>query len=164
MSYCWIKKPKFNDVFALLKHRPNFCSRMLEMHSKRPYPEIRPNFSSSHTFCLTATAKIGSDTNSIVFVLTVARFWPQHWLAVGTMPQDLIGCWNQWKLKVLIPRMLFSWMIHCRRRERSILLSFLLFYGLMVEKYALCAMEIQKIHMVVHIFSGFALFTDLMWV
>ena len=25
-------------------------------------------------------------------------------------------------------------------------------------------MEIQKIHMVVHIFSGFALFTELMWV
>ena len=33
----------------------------------------------------------------------------------------------------------------------------------MVGKYALiCAMEIQKIHMVVHIFSGFALFTELM--
>ena len=32
-------------------------------------------------------------------------------------------------------------------------------------KYALtCTMEIQKIHMVVHIFSGFALFTELMWV
>ena len=35
----------------------------------------------------------------------------------------------------------------------------------MVGKYALiCTMEIQKIHMVVHIFSGFALFTELMWV
>ena len=35
----------------------------------------------------------------------------------------------------------------------------------MVGKYALiCAMEIQKIHMVVHIFSGFALFAELMWV
>ena len=46
-------------------------------------------------------------------------------------------------------------------REGSILLSFLLFYGLMVGKYALiCAMEIQKFHMVVHIFSGFALFTE----
>ena len=42
-------------------------------------------------------------------------------------------------------------------------MSFVLFYGLMVGKYALiCAMEIQKIHMVVHIFSGFALFTELM--
>ena len=33
------------------------------------------------------------------------------------------------------------------------------------EKYALiCALEIQKIQMVVHIFLGFALFTELMWV
>ena len=32
----------------------------------------------------------------------------------------------------------------------------------MVGKYALiCTMEIQKIHTVVHIFSGFALFTEL---
>ena len=47
-------------------------------------------------------------------------------------------------------------------RERLILLSFSLIYGLMVGKYALiCAMEIQKIHMVVYIFSGFALFTEL---
>ena len=54
-------------------------------------------------------------------------------------------------------------MIRRRRREGLNLLSFLLFYGLMVGKYALiCAMEIQKIHMVVHIFSGFALFTELM--
>ena len=54
-------------------------------------------------------------------------------------------------------------MIRRRWREGSILLSFLLFYGLMVGKYALiCTMEIQKIHMVVHIFSGFALFTELM--
>ena len=35
----------------------------------------------------------------------------------------------------------------------------------MVGKYALiCAMEIQKTQMVVLIFSGFALFTELMWV
>ena len=54
-------------------------------------------------------------------------------------------------------------MIRRRRGEKSILLSFL-FYGLMVGKYALiCAMEIHKIHMVnVHIFSGFALVTELM--
>ena len=39
-----------------------------------------------------------------MFVLTAARFWPQRWLAVRTMPQDLIGCWNQRKLKALIPR------------------------------------------------------------
>ena len=78
------------------------------------------------------------------------------------MPQDLIGCSNQRKLKALIPRVVV-FVIRRRRREGSILLSFLLFYGLMVGKYALiCAMEIQKIHMVVHIFSGFALFTELM--
>ena len=52
----------------------------------------------------------------------------------------------------------------CRRwREGSILLSFLLFYGLMVGKYALiCVMEIQKKQVVVHIFPGFALFAQLM--
>ena len=54
-------------------------------------------------------------------------------------------------------------MIRRRWREGSILLSFLLFYGLMVAKYPLiCANEIQKIHMVVYIFSGFAVFTELM--
>ena len=54
-------------------------------------------------------------------------------------------------------------MIRRQRRGRLILLSFLLFDGLMVGKYALiCTMEIQKIHMVVHIFPGFALFTELM--
>ena len=47
--------------------------------------------------------------------------------------------------------------------ERRILLSLLLFCGLMEGKYALiCAMDIPKIQMVVHIFSGFALFTELM--
>ena len=35
----------------------------------------------------------------------------------------------------------------------------------MVGKYALiCAMEIKKNHMLVHVFSGLALFTELMWV
>ena len=52
-------------------------------------------------------------------------------------------------------------MIRRRWREGSILLSFLLFYSLMVGKYALvCAMEIQKIHVIVHVFLGFALFTE----
>ena len=73
------------------------------------------------------------------------------WLAVGNA-----GSWKR-----LFLAWLFLWMIRRRRREGSILLSFLLFYGLMVGNYALiCAMEIQKIHMVVHIFSGFALFTE----
>ena len=52
-------------------------------------------------------------------------------------------------------------MIRRRWIEGLILLSFLLFHGLMVGKYALiCATEIQKIHVVVHIFSGFALFME----
>ena len=57
-------------------------------------------------------------------------------------------------------------MISRRRREGSTLLSFLLFYGLsIVGKYALiCALEIQKIQIVVHIFLGLVLFTELMWV
>ena len=52
-------------------------------------------------------------------------------------------------------------MIRRRWREGSILLFFLLFYGPMVRKYAsICAMEIQKIHVAVHTFSGFALYTE----
>ena len=78
------------------------------------------------------------------------------------MPQDLIGCRERRKLKALIPRVVVFVNDPSSAREGSILLSFLLFSGLMVGKYALiCAMEIQKIHMVVHIFSGFALFTEL---
>ena len=56
-----------------------------------------------------ATAKIGPDTNSHKFGLTAPRFWPQRWLAVRTMPQNLINniniivWWNQRKLKALIP-------------------------------------------------------------
>ena len=81
------------------------------------------------------------------------------------MSQDLIGCWNQRKLKALIPRVVvFVNDSPSAERRIDFAVFFLLFYGLMVGKYALtCAMEIQKIHMVVHIFSGFALFTELMW-
>ena len=82
------------------------------------------------------------------------------------MPQDLIGCWNQRKLKALIPRVVVfanDQPSAERRIDFAGLFSLLLFYGLIVGKYALiCAMEIQKIQMVVHIFSGFALFTELM--
>ena len=60
------------------------------------------------------------------------------------MPQDLIVCWNQWKLEALIPCVaVFG--NNPLSVERRIFLSFLLFYGLVVGKYALiCAMEIQK--------------------
>ena len=106
------------------------------------------------------------DTNSHKFVLTVARFWPQHWLAVRTMPQDLIGCWNQQKLKALIPfqAWLFSWMICRRWREGSILLSFFVLWSYGTKYVLICTMEIQKKQVVVSISSGFALFPQLMWV
>ena len=84
------------------------------------------------------TAKIGPDTNSLTFVLTEARFgcnadWLlgiqclRIWLAV-----EINGSWK----RLFLP-LLFSWMISYWRTERLILLSFLLFYGLMVGKYAL---------------------------
>ena len=67
------------------------------------YPHPRPTTFSYTPFPLTATTKIEPDTNSFTSVLNAARFWPQRWLAVITMPQDLIGCWNKRKLKTLIP-------------------------------------------------------------
>ena len=80
------------------------------------------------------------------------------------MPQDLIGCRKRRKLKALIPHVVV-FVNDPSSAERRIDFAgvFLLFYGLMVGKYALiCTMEFQNIHMVVHIFSGFALFTELM--
>ena len=80
---------------------------------------------------LRAPAKIGPDTNSHNLVLLAARFWLERWLAVRTMPQDLTGCWNQWKLKALIPRVADS--MHSKifandppSAERRIQLSFFL--------------------------------------
>ena len=58
------------------------------------------------------------------------------------MPQDLIGRWNQRKLKALIPHVVVfsNDPPSAERRKKK------------VEKYALiCAMEIQNIQMVVHI-------------
>ena len=79
------------------------------------------------------------------------------------MPQDLIGCWKRRKLKGLTPRVVVFVNDPSSTERRIDFAVFLLFYGLMVGKYALIgAMEIQKIHMVVHIFSEFALFTELM--
>ena len=99
---------------------------------------------------LPAPSKIGPDTNSLTFVLTAARFWPQHWLAVGTMLQDLIGCWNQWKLKGFF----FTWLIALKNlcddppsAERKILLSFFIVLRSRDRKICLnmCQLEIQKI-------------------
>ena len=78
------------------------------------------------------------------------------------MPQDLIGCRKRRKLKALIPCVVvFVNDPSSVERRIDFAVFFLLFYGLMVGKYALiCALEIQKIHVVVYIFSGFALFTE----
>ena len=81
------------------------------------------------------------------------------------MAQDLIGCRKRRKLKALIPLVVVfvNDPPSAKRKVDFAVFFFLLFDGLMVGKYALiCTMEIQKIHMVVHIFSGFALFTELM--
>ena len=138
------------------QHHKVACRCSLNSLQGPLYPEIRPNFSGSHTFFLTATAKIGPDTKSHKFVLTAARFWPQLWLAVG-----INGNWKR-----LCLAWLFSRMISRRRREGSILLPFLLFYGLKIGKYACLNMYNMylKIQILVHIFSGFALFTVLTWV
>ena len=75
------------------------------------------------------------------------------------MPQDLIGFWNQRKLKGIIPRVF----VFVNDPPSAVLLSFLLFYGLMREKYALIrVLEIQKIKMVIPIFVGFTLVAELM--
>ena len=79
------------------------------------------------------------------------------------MPQDLIGCRKRRKLKALIPRVVVfvNDLSSADRRIDSAV--FFIVYHLMVGKYALiCAMEIQKVHIVVHIFSGFDIFTELM--
>ena len=77
------------------------------------------------------------------------------------MPQDLIGCRKRRKLKALIPLVVVFVNDPPSAKRKVDFAGFLLFDGLMVGKYALiCTMEIQKIHMVVHIFSGFALFKE----
>ena len=53
-TFChWIKKPKFNDVCVLFK-QSNFCSRMLEMHFKKPrfqtFSKLAPLALASCTF------------------------------------------------------------------------------------------------------------------
>ena len=79
------------------------------------------------------------------------------------MPQDLIGCWNQRKLKALIPRVVdFTNDRPSAERRIDFAVFFYFFYGLIVGKYTLiCATEIQKIQRLVHVFSGVALFTEL---
>ena len=114
------------------------------------------------------TAKIGPDLRWQT-LSRLCSIWPDFGRNADCLLEQCHKIWlavtNAGSWKRLFLSWLFSWMIRRRRRERLILLSFSLFDGLMVGKYALvCTMEIQTIHMVVHIFSGLALFTELMWV
>ena len=80
------------------------------------------------------------------------------------MPQDLIGCWNQRKLKAVIPGVVVF-----RNDQPSAELRidfvaffiFLWFYSRKIYLNKLFAMEVQKIQMLVHVFSGVALCTEL---
>ena len=77
------------------------------------------------------------------------------------MPQDLLGCRKRRKLKAVIPCVVV-FMNDPLSAKRGI--DFAVFFIVLWScgrKYALiCAMEIQKIHTVVHTFSGFALLTE----
>ena len=81
------------------------------------------------------------------------------------MPQDLIGFWKRRKLKALIP-LVVVFMNDPPSAERRIVLAVFFIvlwsYGRKIIYALICAMEIQKIHMTVHIFSGLALVTELM--
>ena len=79
------------------------------------------------------------------------------------MPQDLIGCRKHWKLKALIPRVVVfvnDPSLAERRINFAVFFIVLWSHGRKIFYAWICAIEIQKIHMVVHIFSGFALFTE----
>ena len=75
------------------------------------------------------------------------------------MPQDLIGCRKRRKLKALIPRVVVFVNDPSSAKRR---IDFAVFF-IVLWSYGrkICLnMKIQKIHVVVHIFSGFALFTE----
>ena len=84
----WVKKPKFNDLCVLFKHS-NFCSRMLEMHSKRPRFQ---NFSRNlHLWRLQVTPLLrvfSFSTCSKAFTSYLKSYW-KPWLCV---PVHLYDC------------------------------------------------------------------------
>ena len=77
------------------------------------------------------------------------------------MPQDLIGCRKRRKLKALIPRVVvFVNDPSSAKRRIDFAVFFIVLWSYGRKICLIRAMEIQKIRMVVHIFSGFALFTE----
>ena len=87
-----VKKPKFNDVCVLFKHS-NFCSRMLEMHSKRPR---FPNF--SRNLCLWRSQVpllqvFSLSTYSKAFTSYLKSYWK---------PWTLCTCTFVWLLIILV--------------------------------------------------------------
>ena len=98
-------------------------------------------------------------------MVTVARFWPQRWLAVRKMLQDLIRCWNQRKLKALILRVVVF--VNDppsaeRRIDFAVVFTMLWSYG---RKICLNTRHgYSESSDGCHIFSGFVLFAELMWV
>ena len=77
------------------------------------------------------------------------------------MPQDLIGCQKRWKLKALIPCLdVFVNDPSSVERRIDFAVFFLVLWSYGMKICLTCALEIQKIHVVVHIFSGFALITE----
>ena len=79
------------------------------------------------------------------------------------MPQDLIGCRKRRKLKALIPRVVVFVNDPSsveRRIDFAVFFIVLWSYGRKICLNMCHMCQIQKIHVVVHIFSGFALFTE----
>ena len=74
------------------------------------------------------------------------------------MPQYLIGYWNQRKLKELMHRVVVF-----VNDTPSAAVVFIVFWSYGRKICLNMCHGNSEIHMVVHIFSGFALFTELMW-
>ena len=84
----WVKKPKFNDLCVLFKHS-NFCSRMLEMHSKRPrFQNFSRNLQPRHSQVMPLLRVFSFSTCSKAFTSYLKSYW-KPWLCV---PVHLYDC------------------------------------------------------------------------
>lgn len=84
----WVKKPKFNDLCVLFKHS-NFCSRMLEMHSKRPrFQNFSRNLQLRRSQVMPLLRVFSFSTCSKAFTSYLKSYW-KPWLCV---PVHLYDC------------------------------------------------------------------------